>query len=392
MPKKPSASPAPAPPAPRLCPTCGTRVGEAATKCLVCGTDLTAGAPKKAAAPPAAPAPISVPRISLPLPVAIAGVVALVGIGLLLIFGARSAAVLFATPTPTITPTPTLTPTFTPRPTATEVPPPTPTPLPPLDYTVQAGDTVIGLAVRYNVSVQSILDANGLRTGDNIIVGQPLKIPQPTPTATEPPTATPLPAQMTEAARPRHTVAAGETLLALANFYKVDFYALMEVNGISNPDSVREGQVLVIPIDRPLTTAGPTPTPTPLPPYAAPPLLSPPDGAAFTAEQNAVTLQWSSVGLLAENEAYFVVVEDVTAASAKVHKATTQSTRYILPADMKPVEAVPHVFKWSVVTVRQVGANEAGTPIYEPAGATSALRTFTWLGSAAPAATPTPPG
>ena len=35
---KSSASPAAAP---RLCPTCGTRVGAAATKCLVCGADLT---------------------------------------------------------------------------------------------------------------------------------------------------------------------------------------------------------------------------------------------------------------------------------------------------------------------------------------------------------------
>src|SRR4051812_41842807 len=32
---------APSASAPRLCPTCGTRVGAAATKCLVCGADLT---------------------------------------------------------------------------------------------------------------------------------------------------------------------------------------------------------------------------------------------------------------------------------------------------------------------------------------------------------------
>ncbi|HLF00581.1 MAG TPA: hypothetical protein VI547_01300, partial [Anaerolineales bacterium] len=33
-------SSAPPTPPPRLCPTCGTRVGELATKCIVCGAEL----------------------------------------------------------------------------------------------------------------------------------------------------------------------------------------------------------------------------------------------------------------------------------------------------------------------------------------------------------------
>src|SRR5262245_45286459 len=36
-------------PPPRLCPTCGTRVGELATKCIVCGADL--GGPGDSARP-----------------------------------------------------------------------------------------------------------------------------------------------------------------------------------------------------------------------------------------------------------------------------------------------------------------------------------------------------
>jgi hypothetical protein len=58
---------------------------------------------------------------------------------------------------------------------------------------------------------------------------------------------------------------------------------------------------------------------------------------------------------------------------------------------MKPPEAAPHIFEWAVVTVRQSGTKEDGTPIYEPAGATSEKRTFTWTGIGVPAtATPTP--
>ena len=47
---------------------------------------------------------------------------------------------------------------------------------------------------------------------------------------------------------------------------------------------------------------------------------------------------------------------------------------------MKPAEAAPHVFKWSVVTARQTGFSSDGRPLYQPAGATSEERTFTWTG------------
>jgi len=55
---------------------------------------------------------------------------------------------------------------------------------------------------------------------------------------------------------------------------------------------------------------------------------------------------------------------------------------------MKPPEAAPHIFRWTVVTVRQNGVTNDGKPIYEPAGATSEERTFTWTGIGVPV-TPT---
>src|SRR5205085_11755698 len=97
-----------------------------------------------------------------------------------------------ASPTPA--PTGTSAPTATALPTAqpptavppTAVPPtpvpPTPAPPPPAQrrtYTVQPGDTLRGIAEKFNVSVQALLDANKLtpQEADSLHIGQELVIP-----------------------------------------------------------------------------------------------------------------------------------------------------------------------------------------------------------------------
>lgn len=143
-------------------------------------------------------------------------------------------------PTPTRTPKPTFTPTFTPSPilptptppstptpipTATRVVPPTDTPTPeggptstpppeatatpvPVEtrtgrttHVVQPGENLSQIAQRYGVSVEAIVQANGLEDPSLIHTGQTLIIPAPgevIPTATpRPPTVTPQPAPPT---------------------------------------------------------------------------------------------------------------------------------------------------------------------------------------------------
>ena len=68
------------------------------------------------------------------------------------------------------------TPTPNPTPTATPVARPTPTPTP-LVYAVQAGDTLSGIAARFGLTVEELVQANRLVDPDSLQIGQQLTIP-----------------------------------------------------------------------------------------------------------------------------------------------------------------------------------------------------------------------
>jgi LysM repeat protein len=55
-----------------------------------------------------------------------------------------------------------------------------------------------------------------------------------------------------------HVVARGDVLSAIAKKYGVTVSAIVVANGLPNPDALKIGQVLIIPLP-------PTPTPTPTP-------------------------------------------------------------------------------------------------------------------------------
>lgn len=374
--------------APRLCPTCGTRVGAAATKCLVCGADLTlkSGAPGGGQVRARA-LPGSGPALRLPHPLILLLLLSLVvaGAAAFMYFTDRLPFASANTPAdpPTVTVTVTLTsaPTFTPSATATETAVPTDTPLPPIEYTVASGDTCVGIAVENNISAESIISLNKLDPNCNLSVGRVLQIPQPTPTASPLPTATLGGPVETQVPRLTYTVQSGDTLQVIATFYGVTVNDLMEVNGIANANDITVGQVLIIPTER-IVTPGPTPTATQPPPWPAPNQLLPADGATFNAA-DVVTLQWTAVGTLRTDEAYFVTIEDVTCNCARVYRQPTTETKLIVPATFRHTENGLRVYRWTVTTVRQQPSGEA-QPQYDPAGATSTARVFVWMGGAAP--------
>jgi LysM repeat protein len=157
------------------------------------------------------------------------------------------------TPTPTVSPRPTVSPTATPRPTTTATPRPTatptaspsatprPTPTPtaspaPVTYRVQTGDTLASIARKFGVTLSALQTLNNITNANLIKVGQLLRIPVVTSTASAP------------AVAPRtYTVLAGETLFSIARKLGVTSTALAELNGITNPNLIKVGQVLKVP-------------------------------------------------------------------------------------------------------------------------------------------------
>lgn len=203
------------------------------------------------------------------------------------------------TPEPTATPLPTATtPPGQPTPTqevdATDEPgtPATPTPVAPttdpdfpyfMTYTVVAGDTVSGIAQRFGSSINAIIEANGLNADGLIFVDQELLIPvsdpvPPTPFPTPDPTSigiipTNTPAAAAPTATPEfgtggptqpegtfttYTVQPGDTLSRVATSYNTTLTALVQLNGIVNPNLIVVGQALKVP-----ATVQPPVTPQP---------------------------------------------------------------------------------------------------------------------------------
>jgi LysM repeat protein/ribosomal protein L40E len=379
----------------QICPTCGTRLSDNATRCLVCGTELTAKAATKSKKGEAGMQASRMPEITLSLPAALGALTLILLIGAAAVYFSLRSGLTGATITePTVEGTTTETQTITP--TATETLPPTAlpteTPLPPFEYTVRDGDTCGIIAANLEVSVQSIIVQNQLSSQCFVSVGQKLLIPYPTSTPAPPPTDVPNEATQTAQACEKitYTVQENDTLSTISFNYNVPQDAIKFYNGLST-DAVFLGQPLIIPLCERFATPGPTPTATLPPPYQAPNLLLPADGASFTLANDVVTLQWASIGTLRENEAYQVTVLDVTSSQGRRLVDYVTDTKFIVPTSFRPNDNLPHVIRWWVTTVRQNGVDEQGQPVYDSAGTASEERVFSWVGVAVESeATPTP--
>lgn len=371
----------------KVCPTCGTRLSENAVRCLVCGTEFSvqpqARVVKKAEKSVQA---TRLPQITLSLPVALGILAMVIVVAASIVYFSVRAGAPPGTFDPVETGTPTETPTASPSPTIT-LPPtiaPTPTPQPPFDYTVGPGETCSLIAFNFNVSVQSIIIQNNLPSTCPISQGQALKIPYPTATIPPPATSTPLPDLATQQAceTVQITVQENDTLSSISLNYAVSMDAIKQFNGLTT-DNVFLGQIILIPLcERAPDPNKPTPTATLPPPYPAPNLLLPADGAAFTLANDVVTLQWASVGVLRDGEAYQIVIEDVTATQTSRITDYVTDTKYIVPTSFRPNDNVAHVMRWWVVPVRQAGVDDDGQPIWVASGAVSEKRVFTWVGVA----------
>ena len=131
---------------------------------------------------------------------------------------------------------------------------------------VQQGDTLYGIAKRYNVSIAALIEANGMKNGASIKPGQQLFLPAGVPAKvareTPAPAPTPTPKSGWEG---RHTMKAGESLYGIARQYGVSLAELQRVNNIASPTSVRIGTVLSVPTKAAEAPPPRTPAVTPVP-------------------------------------------------------------------------------------------------------------------------------
>src|SRR5690606_17398796 len=112
-------------------------------------------------------------------------------------------------------------------------------------YTVTAGDTVSAIATRFGVRIADIVKANGLDSRAFIRVGQKLTIPGTTTTSAPKKTKTTSKKSTTSSAS--YTVAAGDTVSAIATRFGVSIADIVKANGLDSRAFIRVGQKLTIP-------------------------------------------------------------------------------------------------------------------------------------------------
>jgi LysM repeat protein len=114
-------------------------------------------------------------------------------------------------------------------------------------HIVAPGDTIADIAAEHGLGVDEVLSANGLSRQSLIFPGQAVVLPGPQPTdAAAPAPAAPSPVADADADAEVHVVAAGDTLIGIADRYRVRVDDLLELNAISRSDLVTIGQRIVV--------------------------------------------------------------------------------------------------------------------------------------------------
>lgn len=128
----------------------------------------------------------------------------------------------------------------------------------PKTHIVQSGENLTMIAQKYGITLAQLMRSNGLTNPDRIFRGQELKVWVPDESEEIPGGELPPAEQITiTVERPvqqavpqteiKHVVGYGETLLALAQRYKVSWQDIAQANNIANINHLYAGQVLTIP-------------------------------------------------------------------------------------------------------------------------------------------------
>lgn len=355
----------------RRCPNCGTRVARNAESCFMCGYDLRNQAQGRR----------RFSWIDVLLVVAVLAVLVFWWrVGSESTQGTEQADVVQA-----ILPTsiPLMEATATPTPTATPLPTPTPVPIVQetllIRHVVASGETLLSIAIDYDVSVEEIQRANNL-SSELIRAGDELTIP-----VLRDSTA----AQSSAAATDfEYIVLAGDTLSTIATRFGTSVEELLAANNLAAGEFIQPGDALIVPVRgappealavapeaAPATTPAGNNASAPVV-YVEPRLIGPEEGATI-ARTEPVIFQWASVDLLAPNEWYVVQVLPRNLAAQSLPTAWTKQTTFRLEPSLAPEEGQVADYAWLVSVVRVVRTTD-GRTLLEAASPASNVRTFRW--------------
>lgn len=271
--------------------------------------------------------------------------------------------------------------TATPVPTATPLPTSTPVPLVQetllIRHVVESGETLLSIAIEYDVSVEEIQRANNL-SSELIRAGDELTIPVLRDSALAQTSAT--------ATNFEYIVESGDTLSTIATKFGSTVEDLLVANDIAAGEFIQPGDLLIIPIvGAPPEALAITPeaaatsqadsAPTDVI-YVEPRLIAPQDGATI-ARTDPVVFQWASVDLLAPNEWYVLQVLPRNLAARTLPTAWTKQTTYRIETALAPEEGQSADYAWLVSVVRVVRTAD-GRTLLDAASPPSAVRTFNW--------------
>lgn len=118
----------------------------------------------------------------------------------------------------------------------------------PDSYVVQGGDTLIGTANRFGLSVSQLATYNNLSSRADLLRGQKLwLIPDQVKAPVSTPAAPSTRASKSTAATKNYKVKSGDGLIALARQFNISTDVLASLNGIGTTDSLYVGQTLKVP-------------------------------------------------------------------------------------------------------------------------------------------------
>ena len=102
-----------------------------------------------------------------------------------------------------------------------------------MSYKVLRGDTLSGIAKKFGTTYQELARINGISDPNKIQVGQVLRLPQSS--------------SSSSSTTSTYKVASGDTLSKIAQRFGTTYQELARINGISDPNKIRVGQVLKLP-------------------------------------------------------------------------------------------------------------------------------------------------